>query len=767
MEVSLAFISKDALNVVMKVGKEVGWIPSPSSPLASILKNVLNLSEMNSSEEDFITCHINVTQIWLGKKFLKNSCKDLEAFDLASAKNFLYLRYKFHDQDTVVSKPYLIKSNKKDKEVFNVKMNYQKAFVCKLNQFLIYYLREENMEMQIWFTQTRSKRKRSSGSDILLGAIRIELSCLLESRLSKQTQTSGPYPLFQAGLDDITDTSIQLGISLSLGNDGMTYETNESCQSESSEEEEVVEKVPEVISKMDFFVAFVSIERAMYVPNLPPLDDMNKKKLTPSFYVSFPVASNVVEKTKHVVGAPCIVWNDAREVKLARKVFDENPSKITFRIWQKDESPPRSADRVVGYATVDISLLTNGFPAIVGWYNVLDVYGRCQGEIKIGITPSDPQQLVDFKGSLTSWRSTYTSLRSVPLICPVTTHLGGAYYPGVSCQFARTPGWEKRESVKDKVDCLPNTSLPSPTSKESKNSPVPSSHPFGNAPRSFSEAQLLQQMEELDKIRLNLHHKLLSISNTVSPSTHIDVQTDMPSTPPSQPSKTVDFVNHVTSSHTSVQSESSIYESSTTSTTVEETTALRPRWGCAKVNYFDGGSNVFSEANSFIRKSEIVSVNSAPVIGSHCAASMVICSSKINRTMLRREKNSLPISSTLSPAIHDFAKSVKSSEEKNCKRSIMKAARELQNVVRLNKSEPQVSARSNISSKELDLGTNNICEKCENCVCKKCFNISITSRESSRTAIASESEFMFHNGDIQESLDLPERDKISCGLRDS
>ena len=53
-------------------------------------------------------------------------------------------------------------------------------------------------------------------------------------------------------------------------------------------------------------------------------------------------------------------------------------------------SPPRSpvdVERVIGFATVDLSPLLSGFQAVCGWYNITDFSGQCQGQLKVVIAP--------------------------------------------------------------------------------------------------------------------------------------------------------------------------------------------------------------------------------------------------------------------------------------------------------------------------------------------------------------------------------------------
>lgn len=44
-------------------------------------------------------------------------------------------------------------------------------------------------------------------------------------------------------------------------------------------------------------------------------------------------------------------------------------------------------ERVIGFASVDLSSLLWGFQSVCGWYNITDFSGQCHGQLKVSITP--------------------------------------------------------------------------------------------------------------------------------------------------------------------------------------------------------------------------------------------------------------------------------------------------------------------------------------------------------------------------------------------
>lgn len=44
-------------------------------------------------------------------------------------------------------------------------------------------------------------------------------------------------------------------------------------------------------------------------------------------------------------------------------------------------------ERVIGFASVDLSPLLCGFHSVCGWYNITDFSGQCHGQLKVSVTP--------------------------------------------------------------------------------------------------------------------------------------------------------------------------------------------------------------------------------------------------------------------------------------------------------------------------------------------------------------------------------------------
>lgn len=67
---------------------------------------------------------------------------------------------------------------------------------------------------------------------------------------------------------------------------------------------------------------------------------------------------------------------------------------------------PTDEERVIGFASVDLSPLLSGFQFVCGWYNITDFSGECQGQIKVAVSPLE--SLMHFKEERQSRRGVET-----------------------------------------------------------------------------------------------------------------------------------------------------------------------------------------------------------------------------------------------------------------------------------------------------------------------------------------------------------------------
>lgn len=40
-------------------------------------------------------------------------------------------------------------------------------------------------------------------------------------------------------------------------------------------------------------------------------------------------------------------------------------------------------DTIIGFSAIDLSVLMAGFPMVSGWFHIMDLTGKCNGQIKV------------------------------------------------------------------------------------------------------------------------------------------------------------------------------------------------------------------------------------------------------------------------------------------------------------------------------------------------------------------------------------------------
>ncbi|XP_067126737.1 uncharacterized protein [Centruroides vittatus] len=165
-----------------------------------------------------------------------------------------------------------------------------------------------------------------------------------------------------------------------------TYSKNLIAKHNYSDINSRISDMPFFSKNNDFvFYTHIFIERALHLPMV-----MNKERISisPSPYVTFNI-NNEESFYTNVVNSNCSpVWDWHQNVSF--KMISKNQEmNLVFKIWhaadERANSPNSTADRVLGVASVDFSLLFHGLNQISGWYNVMDINGKCQGQIKISI----------------------------------------------------------------------------------------------------------------------------------------------------------------------------------------------------------------------------------------------------------------------------------------------------------------------------------------------------------------------------------------------
>ncbi|XP_013911353.1 PREDICTED: C2 domain-containing protein 3 [Thamnophis sirtalis] len=104
---------------------------------------------------------------------------------------------------------------------------------------------------------------------------------------------------------------------------------------------------------------------------------------SPCSYVTFvatdadhPITTATVENTDSPV------WDFQQQTRLSKELLLDSQKTLVFKIWHKAD-----VERVIGFASVDLSPLLSGFQYVCGWYDITDLSGQCRGQVKVAISP--------------------------------------------------------------------------------------------------------------------------------------------------------------------------------------------------------------------------------------------------------------------------------------------------------------------------------------------------------------------------------------------
>ncbi|XP_051881826.1 C2 domain-containing protein 3 isoform X3 [Pristis pectinata] len=404
LELSIYFAHPSDRERVIKAAEALEWKIGMSGEEA----------ENWESTENTVSLTIAVPRIWLPLHcVLPAGCAHLDKY------TFCYLRYKFYDREAIctsLQKPIFtdIKSQ------ITVSFDQAKTIILKRTQSLVWYLKEERLEVQVWMAHGKDKIQRPHDTDRLIGYSFIDLSTLTE-KSSRKLTVSGIYPLFKRGTSDLSGAALRFHITLvsddlppstieyasqriSCSDDDRDYE----CSAKEdvpliNETEEVTEvqvddelptdsnlecnKKGNEIREVDLantFAVNVVVERAMHL-SLKGCPLTEQTGVKPSSYVSYSTpASPIPIRTPVIENVYSPIWEHQQQTRLPKELLLDPRQTLVFKVWHKAD-----IDRVIGFASVDLSPLLSGFMSICGWYNITDFSGQCQGQLKVTITPME------------------------------------------------------------------------------------------------------------------------------------------------------------------------------------------------------------------------------------------------------------------------------------------------------------------------------------------------------------------------------------------
>ncbi|XP_011870211.1 PREDICTED: C2 domain-containing protein 3 isoform X2 [Vollenhovia emeryi] len=254
-----------------------------------------------------------------------------------------------------------------------------------------------------------------------------------------------------------------------------------------------------------FFRSVIEIECALH---LPRIEEPNES-VEPSTYVTFQNLTRKFDSTDQLnsyIATNVFLhscnpkWNWRCDVKLSTDLLLNNQKRLILKVWHlidPDTSKEINLKRdiVIGFSAIDLSVLMAGFPAISGWFHIMDFTGKCNGQIKISITPLDNLSLLGKLAPTNTNLSRCSNLSEANgphpynALC-TNTELNGAH------QTLSSANQNNDKYVQN--DCRLN---------------VETGHNLEDVSMSFLSSSLKQKLTELDEITKRLQSRLRDVTN--------------------------------------------------------------------------------------------------------------------------------------------------------------------------------------------------------------------------------------------------------------
>ncbi|TSQ46656.1 C2 domain-containing protein 3 [Bagarius yarrelli] len=380
-----------------------------------------DVEEKRDTSLQNMTFSIIMSRVWLPVH-----CLLLPGHTELHRYTYCYYRYKLYDQEAFCS-------DLKHPTLANVEEGVGLATVAfigtqtvnlRVGQPLFWYLREEKLEVQVWVSFGKEKRMRPYKLDRLVGSAFVDLSALSKTSEPKQT-ISGVYSLFKPSTADLDGAAIRVHITLTAGpvpdtplaqalteeemqlsiseeeaedrgsfsvqSPAPVSQSREGCVSDKQQSKSMM--CSAVVNSDDTFTATVSVEQAMHL-RLKGCTLDERTNSASSCWVTYVTADEpAIVSTAAVQKSECPVWDHQQECRLSKELLLNPQQSLVFKIWNREAE----IDRVIGFASVDLSPLLSGFQSVCGWYNVTDLSGQCQGQLKTtGVYSAFPSHISCF-----------------------------------------------------------------------------------------------------------------------------------------------------------------------------------------------------------------------------------------------------------------------------------------------------------------------------------------------------------------------------------
>lgn len=468
LEIVVRFAQQDDRNRVIEAAKSVGWIRNDIA---------FDLPLDNDSNTNYLF-HIGVEKLQFPMHLaLKLGSKQLDP------NTRCFIRFKFFDREPVVTKCRQLERSV-DESFLKCSFKFTKEHLLYRTASLLWYLNEEKLEVQVWITTDDDlDKKEPSERDKMIGSVFVNMESF-NDQTRKEHRISGLYQIFKAGCKELNGAFCQVHLSLEklddVTNRKLPYEPDIEVRSKRKEE---FKKQETRKSDGSTFSCIIGIERASHLTNV--YDRTFNKHIPPNAYVTYsPDNTSRLVKTQVIERNVSPIWNYQELTQFScDHLFDESKCLI-LKVWHKlnpdleSASPEKSGDKVLGFVSIDLSPLMSGLSQISGWYNIIDMVGQCQGQLKVNICPQD--NLLDLKKRAMNKTIKSSTKSNGSLLC------------------SKTESFYNREPF-----------MILPISKDNPNESC------------ILKTNLRKQLEELDKINENLKAKLTTKPSTSNIIQHI------------------------------------------------------------------------------------------------------------------------------------------------------------------------------------------------------------------------------------------------------
>ncbi|XP_024939739.1 uncharacterized protein LOC107266816 isoform X2 [Cephus cinctus] len=256
------------------------------------------------------------------------------------------------------------------------------------------------------------------------------------------------------------------------------------------------------------FRAVVEVECALHLPKV----EKPEGTYEPSTYVTFQKVQSGYSSQfgSYIITNVCVnscnpKWEWRCDTRLPTELLVNDEKRLILKVWRLSDPQISTTvdldkDIVIGFSAIDLSVLTAGFPLVSGWFHIMDFTGKCNGQIKVSVTPLDNISTFGKSTSTTSITKTQLADPLQPNLLPpreqnITLNSATVNNLVTSCNQEDIEKLSTNHNQVD-IDTMADIGLE-----------------LGGASMSFLSLSLKQKLTELDEITKRLQSRLHDVTN--------------------------------------------------------------------------------------------------------------------------------------------------------------------------------------------------------------------------------------------------------------